>query len=70
MGKRGPTAEELGDGQKWYPSDGPSRIGDSTSNWDIAQKDKLFSGFSHISRERWEEIFGPKCPQARSQTTP
>ena len=58
MGRRGPTAEELGDGQKWIPGPAPSRVGDSLSNWDINHKDKFFAGYSHISKRRWEEIFG------------
>lgn len=58
MGKRGPTAEELGYGKKWLPGPGPSRVGDSLTNWDITHKDKFRASFSHISKERWEEIFG------------
>lgn len=60
MGWRGPTAEELGDGQNFYPSDGPSRVGDSLTNWDIQHKDRFRASFSHISKERWNEIFGDK----------
>ena len=34
----------------------------SLTNWDIKHKPKLRSSFSHIPKERWEEIFMAKKP--------